>query len=1787
MLLTLGGARLYRLNNGDFLMEKRRAGMKVLRSLIVALIILTSGLAPYVMSSHSYAAGNKPTENPHVSASAPALFFSHRSDRRRSAPLEEGSVLSGKVYVFAQARGVNRAYFFLDVPGRSSDLVPWGVRPLRVDARPPYDLVGDNGNKALPLDTSKLANGTHTITAAFESKDGSVQTMTKSFVVYNGPRALLITPQRISLELPKGGKASVPLNVLSSDNRPVRYSLSKSVDWMRLEPAFPDPQRLRGKAPQERVISLNAGKLAPGNYRATLRATAPGYRAGEVSIELTVTKGNASPRQIGARQASTQAVTSSSSCYPLDCSQIRVQLPYNLEFNQDQGKILDGNGVGTGFTYIDQPSNGTGYIPQRITVNTSDSGTLNILTTAGITIGSVNSQDNALGIGVSGPNQVTVMSTTLINPPAGTGKYEQAGLWFGNNEDNYLKVVVISTPNGTRIQALLEVGGSTSSSKYSSSINVANARVTLKLRANPVDQSVKTYYQINNNSEVLLKTFTVPPEFFSFDAAGIDPIIGTRTFGGIFATHRNGASPLTYSFDNFSATGESLSQPPNSNASFTRVSFPVPFPTSMVWGPDNRLYVTELLGKIHAITLDANKHVVADQVITTLGSRLTLGITVDPESTPDNVILWVAHSSPSLDNGELNSSMVTKLWGPGFTNRQDVITGLPRAIANHAVNSIHFGPDGKLYIAQGGNTGAGAPNTANTEFGTRAEQPLSAALLVADVKAPGFDGSCATPENTYGPAPCDVQVYSSGLRNMYDFVFHSNGSIYGPDNGLGVVGTYPPSPTPPCEGFGDPQTNNPGEQPDNLNRLLPGKYYGHPNPYRNECVFKDGSYQGVPPLPNYMPPINNLGNSKSADGIIEYRGNAFGGSLRGELLITNYSIGDDITRIKLSPDGLSVVSKGQLAAGFTDPLPITQGPDGTIYVGEFGANRVTALIPVDTGSWTSKQPLPVALLDAGGTALNGKLYVVGGKTASGGHQTKLYIYDPTTDTWSTGQDMPGPGVENPAVTTYNGKLYVFGGATAPFSGAVDSSYVYDPATNTWSTLAPMPTARGGAGAQQINGKIYVVGGMNSNGASLATLEIYDPATNTWSTGAPMSTRRDNPGTATLGGKLYVFGGRTRNADGSTPANILASAEVYDPATNTWAAIAPMPTARRTMVTGTLRGRIQVMGGEITSTGGAFPQNEEYDPATNTWLTLTPMLTPRHGAVAGTINNTIYVAGGGPQGGAYYTNVNEAFAFNSTGTTIDTSIDSGPAGVVATDTATFTFSSNDQNATFECKLDGGQFEACTSPKTYSALAEGSHTFQVRAISPTLGTDQTPAGRTWTVDTTRPQVASTSPTSGATDVPVTTNVQAVFSEPVDPVTISSSSFYLVEQGTTTRVGANVSYDQANRRATLAPTSNLREGSTYIATVTSAVKDLAGNSLAADYSWSFTITSDGTPPETTITAGPTGLTNQTSATFQFTSSEDNSTFLCSLDGSPFSPCSSPVAYSGLQDGNHTFQVKAVDQAGNQDPSPASRSWTIDATPPTITGTTPVDGPNGVAVHTNVVISFSEALAPGSVQDTSVYLTKQGETNKVQGTLSYDNDSFKVTLDPAANLEPNTTYVVTVKGGAGGITDAIGNPLATDRTWSFTTASATAFSPIRVDSGSTSSYTDTGGNVWSADTGYTGGSVTKGTTSDIAGTNDDRLYQKGRSGAPFSYRFQVPNGTYTVRLKFAETYWTRAGQRVFNVNIEGSRVLSNFDILQTVAPKTALDRAFKVEVSDGRLDVDLTSVVNYPLVSALEITE
>jgi hypothetical protein len=153
-------------------------------------------------------------------------------------------------------------------------------------------------------------------------------------------------------------------------------------------------------------------------------------------------------------------------------------------------------------------------------------------------------------------------------------------------------------------------------------------------------------------------------------------------------------------------------------------------------------------------------------------------------------------------------------------------------------------------------------------------------------------------------------------------------------------------------------------------------------------------------------------------------------------------------------------------------------------------------------------------------------------------------------------------------------------------------------------------------------------------------------------------------------------------------------------------------------------------------------------------------------------------------------------------------------------------------------------------------------------------------------------------------------------------------------------------------------------------------------------------------------------------------------------------------------------------------------------------------------------------------------------------------------------------------------------------------SFNPIRVNVAGPA-VTDSQGRLWSADTGFTGGTVASVGGVAIGNTLDDALYQNERWGA-FTYAFTVPAGSYQVTLKFAETYFTSgaaSGQRLFNVAINGTTVLTNFDIKATAGgANIAVDRTFAVNTGAGNnnLQIQFIHVAGQPddpKVDAIEI--
>lgn len=207
---------------------------------------------------------------------------------------------------------------------------------------------------------------------------------------------------------------------------------------------------------------------------------------------------------------------------------------------------------------------------------------------------------------------------------------------------------------------------------------------------------------------------------------------------------------------------------------------------------------------------------------------------------------------------------------------------------------------------------------------------------------------------------------------------------------------------------------------------------------------------------------------------------------------------------------------------------------------------------------------------------------------------------------------------------------------------IDDVWEYDPAADSWKKLAPLPGKRGAAVAVEVRGKIHVIGGATTVDGSkapfftfmgacnvLSTHDVYDPATDKWESRAPMAVPRNHAFAAAVNGKIYVIGGRTGHGFilSATNTDVV---EEYDPANDIWSAPKErMPTARSGGGWGTDGRRIFVAGGEVTTKQlvGAFRGIEAYEPATNSWMTLPPMPMPRHGVAGAVIGNRFHLVSG--------------------------------------------------------------------------------------------------------------------------------------------------------------------------------------------------------------------------------------------------------------------------------------------------------------------------------------------------------------------------------------------------------------------------------------------------------------------------------------------------------------------------------------------------------------------------------
>jgi hypothetical protein len=399
----------------------------------------------------------------------------------------------------------------------------------------------------------------------------------------------------------------------------------------------------------------------------------------------------------------------------------------------------------------------------------------------------------------------------------------------------------------------------------------------------------------------------------------------------------------------------------------------------------------------------------------------------------------------------------------------------------------------------------------------------------------------------------------------------------------------------------------------------------------------------------------------------------------------------------------------------------------------------------------------------------------------------------------------------------------------------------------------------------------------------------------------------------------------------------------------------------------------------------------------------------------------------------------------------TSITAGPRKY-GTSIATFEFESNEKSAMLECSLDRAQFETCASPKTFTGLAGGKHSFRVRAVDGAGNTDPTPATREWDVDVKAP---STKLTEAPDDFSnggdrfefASSEKHSSFECKLDDGdygACSSPKAYpgLDDGAHRFRVRAvdragNPDPSAASRKWTVdtnPPETAIENGPPHVshkdaATFTVAseagatfecrlddhgwgecgqvsglsdgkhvmrarAKDRAGNVDPNPASWSWRID---LPPQTTITEGPSGASTSTSATFRFASNDTAASFQCKLDDRNWSSCSSGKTYTGLPQGSHTFKVRAKDSAGTNDPSPAERTWKVDTVSPNTTiKSVSVSGKSAT-------FSFSASEAGGTFEcrlDGGAWRGCSSPTS--YGGLKHGNHSFRVrAIDAAGNRD------------------------------------------------------------------------------------------------------------------------------------------------------------------------------------------
>jgi Bacterial Ig-like domain/Kelch motif len=321
-----------------------------------------------------------------------------------------------------------------------------------------------------------------------------------------------------------------------------------------------------------------------------------------------------------------------------------------------------------------------------------------------------------------------------------------------------------------------------------------------------------------------------------------------------------------------------------------------------------------------------------------------------------------------------------------------------------------------------------------------------------------------------------------------------------------------------------------------------------------------------------------------------------------------------------------------LVVAYNVDMLLSDFEDG-VYLRESGSGE----------AWVSVAPMPGPRWQMGAASLNGLVYVAGGVADDGTGwvaPSEILAYAPATNTWRVVGALIYP-VRSPAVVALGDRIYVIGGHRDNPWEPIANLQVFDPATGTVVEGPPLSFGRGGAAAVVLDGKIHIIGGTYQwapddwMGERTDSHDVFDPATGSWSSLAPLPFARSGHGAVDLNGKIYVAGGQGEHV-----------LQVYDPATDSWALSFNAPPPRFGTAGAALGGKVYLFGGmeypECCVGTYPTPTVDRFDPVNGTWDQLMPMVNAREGHAAAVLGGSVYVIGGSPAGAAAALVANERF-----------------------------------------------------------------------------------------------------------------------------------------------------------------------------------------------------------------------------------------------------------------------------------------------------------------------------------------------------------------------------------------------------------------------------------------------------------------------------------------------------------------------------------------------------------------